>query len=287
MKKHLARLIPNFLKPTLKKIYYFSIDIIDRLKGRDSMIPPKRMIFVGDGDFEQIGQDFKDYFIELANLQPKNRVLDVGCGIGRMAIPLTNYLSKEGEYWGFDIVKEGINWCQSRISSKFQNFHFQHCDIYSKCYNPNGKVRALDFQFPFKDDSFDFVFLTSVFTHMLPKDLENYLSEISRVLKQGGRCFITFFLLNEESTNLIHAGRSTLNFKYKIEGCLTVDDKKPESAIAYNEDFIKGLFGNYKLKIIQPIHYGWWCKRDTFLNSYQDIIVAVKEKLDRKRGDGA
>jgi len=60
MKKQLARLIPNFPNPTLKKIYSFSIDIIDRLKGRDSMIPPKRMIFVGDGEFEQIGQEFKD-----------------------------------------------------------------------------------------------------------------------------------------------------------------------------------------------------------------------------------
>lgn len=276
MKKHLASLIPNFLKPTLKKIYCFPIDIIDRLKGRDSMIPPKLMIFIGGGDFEQTGQDFKDYFIELANLQPKNRVLDVGSGIGRMAIPLTNYLSQEGEYWGFDIVKEGINWCQRHISSKFQNFHFQHSDIYNKVYNPNGKVRAQNFQFPFKNDSFDFVFLTSVFTHMFPSDLENYLSEISRVLKQGGRCLITFFLLNEESTNLIQAGHSTLDFKYKIEGCLTIDDNNPESAIAYNENFIKGLFGNCKLKIIQPIHYGSWCKRDTFL-SYQDIIVAAKE----------
>lgn len=276
MKKHLATVISNFIKPILKRIYYFPSDIMYRFRGRDSMVPPKSMIFVGDGDFEKIGQEFKRYFIELANLQPNNRVLDVGCGIGRMAIPLTDYLSPEGEYWGFDIVIKGIEWCQSRISPKFSNFHFQHSDIYNRHYNPHGKVRAQDFKFSYDDEFFDFVFLTSVFTHMLPSDLENYLSEISRVLKTGSKCLITLFVLNEESENLVHLGRSTLDFRHKIEGCLTANKKDPEAAIAYNEESVKRFFEKYGLKIIQPIHYGSWCKRDNFL-SYQDIIVATKE----------
>ncbi len=276
MNKGLVRIIPNFIKPTLKRIYHFPGDIIHRLKYPDSMVPPKSMIFIGSGDFEKIGQDFKCYFIELANLQPNNRILDVGCGIGRMAIPLTDYLSPEGEYWGFDIDKKGIEWCQSRISSKFSNFHFQYSDVYNKHYNPHSRVRAQDFQFPYDDDFFDLIFLISVFTHMLPLDMGNYLSEISRVLKTGGKCLITFFILNEESENLVHLGRSALNFSHKIEGCLTTNKKDSESAIAYNEESVKRLFEKHKLKIIQPIHYGSWCKRDNFL-SYQDIIVAVKE----------
>ena len=275
MKKRFVRLIPNFLKPTLKKFDYFPIDVIDKLKGTDNMIPPKSMIFGGGGDFEKIGQEFKNYFIELANLQPSDRVLDVGCGIGRMAIPLTNYLSKEGEYWGFDIVKKGIEWCQSRISPKFSNFHFQHSDVCNKHYNPNGKVQAQNFQFSFDDESFDFVFLTSVFTHMFPSDLENYLSEISRVLKPEGKCLITFFILNEESENLVRLGRSALNFLYKIQGCITINENDPEAAIAYSEEFVLRLFKKYGLKIAQPIHYGSWCKRDTFL-TYQDLIIATK-----------
>ena len=53
--------------------------------------------------------------------------------------------------------------------------------------------------FPCADNSFDLVFLTSVFTHMFAGDVENYLSEISRVLKPGGKCLITWFLLDEVS----------------------------------------------------------------------------------------
>src|SRR5688572_13819673 len=75
------------------------------------MIPPRGLDFVGGGNFEGIGKGFLHYFTELGGLQPEEKVLDVGCGIGRMAIPLTGYLSKTSEYHGFDIVKAGITWC--------------------------------------------------------------------------------------------------------------------------------------------------------------------------------
>jgi SAM-dependent methyltransferase len=275
MKMKLTRYIPNILKTLLIKIYYFQIDLIEILKGQDSMIPPKSMIFVGEGDFVKIGQEFKNYFVELANLQPSDRVLDVGCGIGRMAIPLTNYLSPEGGYWGFDIVKKGVEWCQTHISSKFSNFHFQHSDVYNKNYNPNGKIQARNFQFPFNNDFFDFIFLTSVFTHMLPSDIENYISEISRVLKTNSKCLVTFFILNKESEKLIRQGNSSLDFRYGINDCLTINETNPEAAIAYKEDFITSLFNKYGLKISLPIYYGSWCKRDSYL-TYQDLIVVTK-----------
>ena len=51
---------------------------------------------------------------------------------------------------------------------------------------------------------------------MLPLDMENYLSEISRVLKTGGRYLITFIILKSESEGLIRSGHSTLDFCYKI-----------------------------------------------------------------------
>jgi SAM-dependent methyltransferase len=275
MRKQLSRYIPDFLKPPLRKLYRFPIEVVDRCKRRNGMIPPKSMIFIGDGDFEQTGREFLKLFVELANLRPNDRILDVGCGIGRMAIPLTEYVSAEGEYWGFDIVKKGIAWCRSRISPRFGNFHFLHSDVYNEHYNPKGKVRARDFRFPFGDATFDFVFLTSVFTHMLPPDMENYLGEISRVLKDEGRCLITFFLMNEESKGLVHSGRGTLDFKYEMQGYLTISEGDPEVAVAYREESVVHLLGKHGLRIAGPIHYGSWRGRESFV-TFQDLIIATK-----------
>jgi len=98
-----------------------------------------------------------------------------------MAAPLTRYLHEKGAYDGLDIVKQGVDWCNKHIHRRHPNFNFHHADIYNKQYNPNGKLRATDFRFPFPDDSYDFVFLTSVFTHILVDDVEHYTDEIRRV----------------------------------------------------------------------------------------------------------
>ena len=74
--------------------------------------------------------------------------------------------------------------------------------IYNKSYNPSGKCKASEYRFPFKTASFDFVFLQLSSTHIPPR-IENYFSEVVRVLKRHGRCLITYILLNPESLELI------------------------------------------------------------------------------------
>jgi SAM-dependent methyltransferase len=261
-----------------RKIYYSVMESIDWILGRQNpLLPPRRLrVRVGNWkDFKTIGEEFLKYFIELGGLKPTESVLDVGCGIGRMAIPLTRYLDKKGNYEGFDVLAEGIRWATTHITPKFPNFHFQHFDLYNQRYNPNGKLRSNEFVFPYENDSFDFVFLISIFTHMLPEDLENYLSEISRVLKTDGRCLITFFLLNSVSKKLIEANLSHSDFRYKKDCYRIVDKNHPERAIAYDENFVRMLYKKHSLTLVEPIHYGSWSGRTDHL-SFQDIIIANK-----------
>jgi len=272
--RELRQRLPTPVKRAVRGIYNVVLDLAEGALGlRDDLTPPRRMIFVGDGDFKKVGQEFLSYFVELGRLQRDARVLDVGSGIGRMAVPLTGYLSPEGEYWGIDIVRDGIQWCIDHIAPRFPNFHFQHADVFNGLYNPGGGLRARDYRFPFADQYFDFVFLTSVFTHMLPADLRNYLSEISRVLRPRGNAVVTFFLLNSESRALVAAGESRLSFRYAVEGCLTVDAQNPESAVAYDEGAVRALFSQHGFELEEPIRFGSWCGRKSYL-SFQDIVLA-------------
>jgi len=250
----------------------------------DELVPPPELQAYIGGGFERVGPEFLNYFRDLGGLQPDHRVLDVGCGSGRMAVPLTKFLTSEGSYEGFDISAPVVNWCTANITRKYPNFRFQVADLYNPAYNLKSKRQAADYVFPFAANYFDLVFLTSVFTHMKPRDMEAYAAQIARVLKPNGRCLITFFLLNPESRGLMgekaeacsNSGSKRLNFQFTIaHGCQAVNPAKPEDALAYDETLVRRIFARHNLRIDEPIHYGSWCGRESYL-SFQDIVMATK-----------
>jgi len=216
---------------------------------------------------------------EVCNLQPEARVLDIGCGIGRLAVPLTAYLNGKGSYEGFDIVKQGIDWCNKHIRAQYPNFNFLHINLKNDLYNLKASAEAKDFVFPYHDNEFDLVVLTSVFTHMMPNDVNNYLDQINRVLKRDGKCFATFFLLNEHIIHSIEK-RDYFDFPYIYGNYRLLDKNVKEANIAYQEDYLySDLFPKNKLNV-ETIHYGWWSgisSREESLN-YQDIIVLSPQK---------
>jgi hypothetical protein len=149
MKNALKWIVPVALRPAARKIFYFPFDTTELLLGkRDSLTPPTSRIFVGAGDFKQTGEKFFRYFVELAELEPGEKLLGVGCGIGRMALPLTKYLNEKGSYEGFDIVADGIHWCRTKITPRYPNFHFRLADVRSAQYNPNGSIRPANTSSP-------------------------------------------------------------------------------------------------------------------------------------------
>lgn len=65
--------------------------------------------------FKENGEKFFRLYKDLCDLKPPERILDIGCGIGRKTFLLTEHLSPQGTYVGMDIVKSGIDWCSTRI----------------------------------------------------------------------------------------------------------------------------------------------------------------------------
>lgn len=255
-----ARKLPEPIKRVLLKVYYCPIDPIGTLKGEGkSMIPPKRLQSSGGGDYETIGREYTKQLVQMGGLKPTDSVLDIGCGIGRMAIHLTDYL-KGGSYIGFDVMPHSISWCNKRIRKKYNNFQFNLANIYNGMYNKKGKYSASNYRFPYDDNTFDFVFLISVFTHMKRHEHENYLSEATRVLKEHGTCFSTYYLLNEETVKKMkyEDNATQQNFQYRLDEVSYSSYKDvAEIAIAYEEDYIRHQYEKNNLRI-SKIQYGPW-----------------------------
>jgi ubiquinone/menaquinone biosynthesis C-methylase UbiE len=268
--------IPAPVRAFLQRVRDVPGDMLNALRrGPGRPVPPRRMVtFVGGGDFEKIGREFMEHLVALGGLTPDDVVLDVGCGAGRVALPLTRFLSGAGRYEGFDIAREEVAWCTKHITPSFPAFRFQYVDLYNSVYNPGGILQPLTFRFPYADRTFTFVLLTSVFTHLLLPELEHYLKEIARVTRPRAHVFVTFFLLNTESRPRIEDGQSTLAFHHHLAGAVTTDPQKPEAAVAYDEQDVRGMFERYGFAITS-VHAGSWCGR-TDAVSYQDIVVAER-----------
>lgn len=267
--------VPPSWRLRLRRVYYMPVDIIDGIRGkRNALTPPKGLIFTGSGDYIKQGQVFLQHFKKLGGLAPNHAVLDVGSGMGRMAVPLTDFLNEAGSYEGFDIMPDAVKWCQENITTQFPKFKFTCVPLSNSLYTSKGEAPA-KFKFPYKDGQFDFVFLTSVFTHMMPEDVARYLIEINRVLKPNGKCFATFFYIDDQA--IAHMGNQEKPFfPHSFTNYYLHNLKVPEANIGFTPEFIQELLSATQLQI-EKIHQGWWSGRAKAESiDFQDILIFNK-----------
>ena len=194
---------------------------------------------------------------------------------------MCNFLDSDGSYEGLDIVPDAIAWCQQHVKSPRANVNFTLADVYNKEYNPKGGQSAADYRFPWNDDTFDIVVLISVFTHMLPVDLTNYVGEITRVLRKNGHLFATYYLITEESLQLMKSNGRGMQFKIDHGSHWVQSGRNAELAVAYNEQYVREVYAMYGLSDSLKIYYGDWCGRpghwphESTLGD-QDAVVAEK-----------
>jgi SAM-dependent methyltransferase len=254
------------------------LDVRDRVIGGRSAEDPPRSLRdrVGGGDFKAIGQAYMQRFRRVCGLAPHESVLDIGCGVGRMALPLLDYLDSAGTYVGFDISEGAITWCREHIASRDPRFAFFLADIRNAEYNPDGKLSAVEYRFPCSDQSIDFAFATSVFTHMRAAEVRHYLSELRRTLKPRGRAMLTFFLLGDKPGRHMHAGAAMFNFAVDLGDCFTIDAQVPESAIAYTDQQFEDLLCSSGLKLLSPVMWGSWSGSTNADDSQDAVVVGWK-----------
>jgi SAM-dependent methyltransferase len=126
-------------------------------------------------------------------LPPSPKVLDIGCGCGKLARFLSIHPGLQ--YLGVDLFLPAITWCHKAFTPLLgDRFRFEHFDGYSSLYNPQGSVEPIEYRLPAASGTLDTVVCASLFTHLLEADAIHYLNEIHRVLRVGGRAIISIHI---------------------------------------------------------------------------------------------
>lgn len=129
------------------------------------------------GDFAAVGA-IQSGLLRHYGLPADGYLIDVGCGSGRLAKPISAYL--KGRYLGFDLVPELVAHAR-RITSR-----------------PDWRFEVIDhIAIPEADGEADMVCFFSVLTHLLHEQGYWYLEEARRVLRPGGRIVFSFLEFTE------------------------------------------------------------------------------------------
>lgn len=247
--------------------------LLGRFLGGDP-IPPKRL-WPASSEYRQSAERNLRFLIDVAGLRPDAKILDLGCGTGRLALPLREYLSEEGRYEGLDVHREAVRWAARNIAPNDNRFRFRHVDIRNRSYNPSGLRSAREFRFPYESQAFDMVVLYSVFTHLVTEEMRHYVGEIQRVLSLGGTCVATFYLMDRPS--VVETPQATYQFHRMPDEVFFADRTVPERAVGYPEAFVRAVFTEAGLDVEDPVHYGRW-HTPRSAPAWQDTIVARRQR---------
>jgi SAM-dependent methyltransferase len=223
-------------------------------------------------NYRATGQHVLSLLRDHADLDPYDRVLDIGCGNGRVTRPMVDALSTKGGYVGFDVSRAAIRYCQRRFGAERPDFEFHHLDIRNGVYNPRGAVAEIETRFPTADGAMTLAFANSVFTHLPLETIRRYLDETRRVLAPGGRAAFTAFVLTPDVREWITEGRSQLPFKPWRAGAMAVDPHWPENAVAYDEPVLREAIEAAGLTLDRVL-VGDWRPEPTYAGNQDMLIV--------------
>ena len=126
-----------------------------------------------------------------SNLTIKGNILDLGCGNGRLMVPLAKK-HRRSKFTGVDFSKNILD-----EAPKVSNVDY--------ILNDGKTIKT--------KKKFDSGYSMLLFQHIENKDFENYLKEVYKVLKKGGK-FLFQFVEGKDQAFLSHNARVSDVFKW-------------------------------------------------------------------------
>lgn len=166
-------------------------------------------------------------------------MLDFGCGQGRIVNSLEYTKTDVGTYNGVDTDERSINWCKKYLAPYDPKYNFIFLPAFNARYNDKGgELKDL----PFEANTFDVIFLNSVFSHMLEKDVRFYLAQFFRTLKPGGTVYMTAFVEKDVPKEV----ENPTDYLYNPSGALHV--------VRFEHDFFMSMVTDSGLDLVNFYH---------------------------------
>ena len=148
--------------------------------------------YVDDAVYLRTADEEAARLFDECGLSPGGRVLDIGCGQGRLAIGLRRR-PEPVSYVGVDVSPEVVRWCRKHLAGAGPaggTFRFTTSSTKNERYN-RGPAAVAAPDLPADDAPYDVAYLYSVFSHMTDEDFLAHLRAIRTILAPDGRLFFT------------------------------------------------------------------------------------------------
>lgn len=243
--------------------------------------------WVGGADPELVGDASLSILHRYLQIRPSSRLLDFGCGVGRVMLSVLKYHPDVGGMTGFDIMPQVIRFCDSHIATSFPRTSFEliagnndHYDHFVQDADPVS-VASYDQLRAKYAGAFTGIYAFSVFTHVELAELRPLLTLLSALVETGGQVLFTAFMLTPASRRAIRERRALIPF---AEGPLEVDGDvfvgNPTDRlgfIAFDRSLVEQAAFDAGL-VIHHIEYGAWSGIIPS-PSLQDVIVCGKPRV--------
>lgn len=186
--------------------------------------------------------DFLQKYKEMRNL----KILDWGCGPGRIIRHMPDLIEHDCEYYGTDYNIKTIGWCSQNI--------------------PNVKfsINKLSPPLPYEDNFFDIIIGVSVFTHLSAEMHNTWFKELTRISTKNGILYLTTqgrafrSKLTRKEIRLFDEGNIVTRGKVK-QGHRTYSAFQPS-------EFMMRLFQGYEtLEHVEPDTQGQYIPQDIWI----------------------
>jgi SAM-dependent methyltransferase len=184
------------------------------------------------------------------------RVLDFGCGCGRVARQLLQQRSRPVSYLGLDLHRGMIEWCGAHLSPVDPAFDFRHHDVFEPDLNPSGRPGFTPF--PAAEGEFTLVNAISVFTHLVQQDAEQYFAEVVRVLAPRGMLHLSWFLFDKRDFPMLQPGSDALYASVS----------RPTGAVLFDRGWLLAQAKRHGLAVVHVVQ--------PELRGYQWVVVMTR-----------